>query len=55
MRALSLFVLLLSLLATQFSGNAFFAFTGVTYRIGFSWILSVYFMLAIYSLQSFQP
>ena len=40
-------VLLLTLYATQFSGNTFFAFTGMTYRIGFSWIMSVYFMLAI--------
>ena len=41
------FVLLLTLYATQYSGNVFFAFTGMTYRIGFSWIMSTYFMLAI--------
>ena len=40
-------VLLLTLYATQFSGNTFFGFTGMTYRIGFSWIMSVYFMLSI--------
>ena len=40
-------VLLLTLYATQYSGNTFFAFIGMTYRIGFSWITSVYFMLAI--------
>ncbi len=40
-------VLLLTLYATQFSGNTFFGFTGMTYRIGFSWIVSVYFMLSI--------
>ena len=40
-------VLLLTLYATQYSGNTFFAFIGMTYRIGFSWITCVYFMLAI--------
>ena len=40
-------VLLMTLYATQFSGNTFFGFTGMTYRVGFSWILSVWFMLAI--------
>ena len=40
-------VLLLTLYATQYSGNTFFAFIGMTYRVGFSWITSVYFMLAI--------
>ena len=40
-------VLLLTLYATQYSGNVFFAFTGMAYRIGFSWIMSTYFMLAI--------
>ena len=41
------FILLLTLYATQFSGNTFFGFTGMTYRIGYSWIMSVYFMLSI--------
>ena len=40
-------VLLLTLYATQYSGNTFFAFIGMTYRVGFTWITSVYFMLAI--------
>ena len=31
-------VLFLTLFATQYSGNAFFAFTGATYRIGYAWI-----------------
>ena len=39
--------LLLTLFATQFSGNTFFGFTGMTYRIGFAWISSVYFTLSI--------
>jgi len=42
-----LFVLVLTLYATQYSGNTLFGFTGMTYRIGFSWIMSVQFMLAI--------
>ena len=40
-------VLLLTLYATQYSGNTFFAFIGMTYRVGFTWLTSVYFMLAI--------
>ena len=43
----STLVLLLTLYATQYSGNTFFAFIGMTYRVGFTWITSVYFMLAI--------
>ena len=43
----STLVLLLTLYATQYSGNTFFAFIGMTYRVGFAWITSVYFMLAI--------
>lgn len=42
-----LFVLVLTLYATQYSGNSFFGFTGMTYRTGYSWIMSVHFMLAI--------
>ncbi|MFQ5659293.1 MAG: sodium:solute symporter [Gammaproteobacteria bacterium] len=42
-----LFVLVLTLYATQYSGNSLFGFTGMTYRIGFAWIMSVHFMLAI--------
>lgn len=40
-------VLVLTLYATQYSGNSLFGFTGATYRIGFSWIMSVHFMVAI--------
>ena len=40
-------VLFLTLYATQYSGNTFFAFTGATYRIGYAWILSVHFMTAV--------
>ena len=42
-----LWVLLLTLYATQYSGNTLFGFTGKTYRIGFSWTVSVQFMTAI--------
>ncbi|MAE65176.1 MAG: hypothetical protein CMJ18_12970 [Phycisphaeraceae bacterium] len=40
-------VLLLTLYATQYSGNTLFGFTGKTYRIGFVWAMSVHFMAAI--------
>lgn len=40
-------VLVLTLYATQYSGNTLFGFTGMTYRIGYAWIMSVHFMLAI--------
>ena len=40
-------VLVLTLYATQYSGNSLFGFTGMTYRIGFAWIMSVQFMIAI--------
>ena len=42
-----LWVLLLTLYATQYSGNTLFGFTGKTYRVGFSWSVSVQFMTAI--------
>ena len=41
------FVLLLTLYATQYSGNTLFGFTGKTYRIGYAWLVSVHFMIAI--------
>lgn len=41
------FVLLLTLYATQYSGNTFFGYTGKTYRIGFAWIMCLQFMTAI--------
>ncbi len=40
-------VLVLTLYATQYSGNTFFGYTGKTYRIGFSWVMCVQFMTAI--------
>jgi SSS family solute:Na+ symporter/sodium/pantothenate symporter len=40
-------VLLLTLYATQYSGNTLIGFTGKTYRVGFAWIVSVHFMTAI--------
>ncbi|MEM7467374.1 MAG: sodium:solute symporter family protein [Pseudomonadota bacterium] len=40
-------ILFLTLFATQYSGNTFFAFTGATYRIGYPWILSLHFMTAV--------
>ena len=40
-------VLVLTLYATQYSGNSLFGFSGKTYRVGFSWVLSVHFMIAI--------
>jgi SSS family solute:Na+ symporter len=40
-------VLLLTLYATQYSGNTLFGFSGATYRLGFSWAVSIHFMTAI--------
>jgi SSS family solute:Na+ symporter len=40
-------VLLLTLYASQYSGNSLFGFTGMTYRIGYSGVMSVHFMIAI--------
>ena len=42
-----LFVLVLTLYATQYSGNTLFGFTGKTYRVGYSWAVSIQFMMAI--------
>ena len=42
-----LVVIFLTLYATQYSGNTLFGFSGKTYRIGFSWIMSLQFMIAI--------
>jgi solute:Na+ symporter, SSS family len=41
------FVLFLTLFATQYSGNTFFAFTGATYRVGYAWVMSLHFMTAV--------
>ena len=40
-------VLFLTLYATQYSGNTLFGYTGVTYRIGLEWTVSVLFMFSI--------
>ena len=40
-------VLVLTLYATQYSGNTLFAFTGKTFRIGYPWLMSVHFMTSI--------
>ncbi len=40
-------VLVLTLYATQYSGNTLFGFTGKTYRIGYAWTMSVHFMTAV--------
>ena len=46
-KRIGLFVLVLTLYATQYSGNSMFGYTGKAYRIGYSWILCVHFMTAI--------
>ena len=46
-RSMGLPVLLLTLYATQYSGNTLFGYTGKAYRIGFEWTVSVMFMFSI--------
>lgn len=46
-RSLGPLVLLLTLYATQYSGNTFIAYPGEAYRTGFSWIMSVGFMIGV--------
>ncbi|MBW2458173.1 MAG: sodium:solute symporter family protein [Deltaproteobacteria bacterium] len=46
-RGLGLSVLLLTLFATQYSGNTLFGFTGKAYRIGFPWLMSVHAMMTM--------
>jgi len=41
------FVLLLTLYATQYSGNTLFGFSGRAYRDGYSWLVSVHFMIGM--------
>lgn len=48
-RGLGFLVLLLTLFATQYSGNTMSAFPGKTYRSGLSYIMSVTFMAGIVS------
>lgn len=46
-RGFGFFILLLTLYATQYSGNTVFGVAGATYRLGFAWIISVHYMMAI--------
>ena len=46
-RQLSGPVLLLTLYATQYSGNTLIGYPGEAYRLGYSWVMSVGFMMAI--------
>lgn len=46
-RGLGSVVLLMTLFATQYSGNTFFAFTGNVYRQGYVWVMSLHFMMAV--------
>ena len=46
-RDVGVFVLVLTLYATQYSGNTLFGFSGKAYRVGFSWIMCIHFMTAI--------
>ena len=46
-RGFSFFVLFLTLYATQYSGNTVFGVAGASYRLGFSWLISVHYMMAI--------
>lgn len=46
-RNMGLPVLMLTLFATQYSGNALFGFTGQAYRAGFVWLAIVHSMIAV--------
>lgn len=46
-RGFGFIVLLLTLFATQYSGNTLFGVAGATYRLGFGWLIAVHYMLAI--------
>lgn len=46
-RGFGVTILLMTLFATQYSGNTFYGFSGMTYRIGYAWIMSLHFMTAI--------
>ncbi len=46
-RGLGTLVLLLTLYATQYSGNTVLGYPGEAYRLGFAWIMSVSFMMSI--------
>jgi SSS family solute:Na+ symporter/sodium/pantothenate symporter len=40
-------VLVLTLYATQYSGNTMFGYSGKAYRIGYAWIMCLHFMTAV--------
>ena len=46
-RNLGGFVLLLTLYATQYSGNTLLGYPGEAYRLGYSWVMSIGFMMAV--------
>lgn len=46
-RGFGVAVLLMTLFATQYSGNTFFGFTGNAYRQGYAWVMSLHFMTAV--------
>ena len=46
-RGFGFFVLFLTLYATQYSGNTVFGVAGASYRLGFAWLISVHYMMAI--------
>ena len=46
-RGIGFLVLLLTLYATQYSGNTLFGFTGRAFKYGFAWGVSIHFMTAI--------
>lgn len=46
-RGLGLIVVIFTLYATQYSANTLLGFTGRTYRVGFSWLLTIQFFIAV--------
>lgn len=46
-RGFGFIVLFLTLYATQYSGNTIFGVAGASYRLGFAWLISAHYMLAI--------
>jgi solute:Na+ symporter, SSS family len=50
-RSLGFFVLLLTLYATQYSGNTLIGFSGSAYRNGFTFLVAVVFMMSVVAMQ----
>ena len=46
-KGFGIYIMVMTLFATQYSGNTFYGFSGNTYRIGYAWIMSLHFMTAI--------